>query len=395
MTIWAAILAIVTAASPAMASASDDAIQRAQVERARAQVAGEVQLAAFDLIDELVLTWKQAPRFAEPTPVVLADVSVPVGLGTGMQALLENHLNSVLLANPDTGIQLVHCPSCTGMVVHSGPEGTVISRGVDQPEVLARLGENSDTYALFVDVEAQGQFLVLRARLTRLTPELPVVWSRTFSSSTSTAAMLREPTRLKTAEEAREEYLKTLRGSGIVTIPLRFTVRSYASPYNRSTVGAPPFLWIQSGVELSPTNARAWMASFMGGYAVVPDAYQGLMGQARFYRLLTGRARSITRPDLYGFVGGSTMTVWGPSAASFRRRRLTADELLADNAGEPPRSTFATLHFGADLRLGNRVGLSAFYETIPSIVNSPNLGDYIYFLGLPWQVFGTEVAICF
>ena len=105
-----------------------------------------------------------------------------------MQALLENHLSSVLLANPDTGIQLVHCPSCTGMVVRSGPEGTVISRGIDQPEVLAQLGENSDTHALFVDVEAQGQFLVLRARLTRLTPELPVVWSRTFSSSTSTAS---------------------------------------------------------------------------------------------------------------------------------------------------------------------------------------------------------------
>ena len=71
------------------------------------------------------------------------------------------------------------------------------------------------------------------------------------------------------------------------------------------------------------------------------------------------------------------------------------DELLADDKGETPRSTFSTLHFGADLRLGNRVGLSAFYETIPSLAYSPNFGDYIYFLGLPWITFGTEVAFCF
>jgi len=186
----------------ASAAESDDAIQRAQIERVRARVAGEIQLSAYDLVDELALVWKTAPIFAEPTAVVLADVSVPVGMGTGMQALLENHLSSVLLANPDTNVRLVHCPSCMATVVHSGPEGTVVSRGIDQPEVLAQLGEDAGKHALFVDVEAQGQFLVLRARLTRLTPELPVVWSRTLSSSTASAAMLRQPGTLKTAEEA-------------------------------------------------------------------------------------------------------------------------------------------------------------------------------------------------
>jgi hypothetical protein len=316
-------------------------------------------------------------------------------MGTGMQSLLENHLSSVLLANPDTNVRLVHCPSCMATVVHSGPEGTVLSRGIDQPEVLSQLGKDAGKHALFVDVEAQGQYLVLRARITRLTPDLPVVWSRTLSSSTASASMLRQPAALKTVEEARAEYLRALRGGGIVTIPVRFTVRSYAQPYGRGSLAAPPFLWTQSGVELAPTDARAWMSSFLVGYAVVPEAYQGLMGQARFYRLLTGRARSIARPDLYGFIGGSVMTVWGPAAGSFRRRRLTADELLADDNRQTPRSTFPTLHFGADLRLGNRVGLSAFYETIPSLANSANLGDYIYFLGLPWQAFGTEVAFCF
>jgi hypothetical protein len=119
------------------------------------------------------------------------------------------------------------------------------------------------------------------------------------------------------------------------------------------------------------------------------------MGQARFYRLLSGRARSLSRPDLYGFAGGAVMTVWGPSAASFRQRRLTADELLVDSAGDDPRASFAVVHVGADLRLGNRVGVSAFFESIPSLRQSRNFGQYLYFIGLPWQTFGGEVAFCF
>jgi len=381
--------------SVAFGAEADDRIQRAQLERVRAQVAGEVQLTAYDLLDELVLGWKTDPVFAEETAVVLADVTVPVGMGTGMQSLLENHLSEVLLRNPDTKMRLVHCPSCMATVVHSGPEGTVVSRGVDQPGVLEELGETDGKHALFIDIEAEGAWLVARARLTRLTPDLPIVWSRTLSTATSTPSLLRAADDLKSAEDARREYLQTLRGGGIVTIPLRFTIRSYASGFNSFGVGAPPFLWLQSGVELAPTDARAWMSSFIVGYAVVPQAYQGLMGQARFYRLLSGRARSLTRPDLYAFVGGSVMTVWGPSAGSFRNQALTADELLADSERNDPRATFPTIHFGADVRLGNRVGLSGFYETIPSLTNSQNLGEYIWFLGLPWQSFGVEVAFCF
>lgn len=375
--------------------ARDDRVQRAQLERIRAEVAGEVQLAAFDLVDELVLGWTTEPAFSQPTAVVLADVTVPVGLGTGLEALIENHLSDVLLHNPSSHVRMVHCPRCTSIVVHSGPEGTVLSRGVDQPEALAKLGEDSGKHALFIDVEAEGSWLVLRARLTQLTPELPVVWSRTLAASTSTPAMLRAADDLKTVDEAREDYLQALRGGGIVTIPLRFTVRSYERSYNQLVAGAPPFLWLQSGVELAPTDARTWTSSFLVGYSVVPQAYQGLMGQARFSRLLTGRARSLTRPDLYGFVGGAVMTVWGPSAASFRQRTLTVDEVLTDTAGDDPRATFATLQFGADLRLGNRVALSSFLETIPSLRFSDNFGEYIWFLGLPWQTFGTEVAFCF
>ncbi|MEM6928238.1 MAG: hypothetical protein AAF602_14995, partial [Myxococcota bacterium] len=139
-------------------------LRYAELERIRAQFANQVHLSAFDLVDEMVYGWTQEPAFADPTPVVLASVTVPVGLGTGLSALLENHIAEVLVAHPQTNVKLVHCPTCTQVTVHSGPTATVIARGIDNPAVWEELGAKSDHVALFVDVEAEGTFLVLRAR---------------------------------------------------------------------------------------------------------------------------------------------------------------------------------------------------------------------------------------
>ena len=98
--ITAAILGWLSAAHAA--SPAEEA-QQAELDRLRARVADEVHLAAFDLIDELVYGWLNDPVFASPTPVVVAGVSVPVGLGTGMQALLENHLAAVILHASPSG----------------------------------------------------------------------------------------------------------------------------------------------------------------------------------------------------------------------------------------------------------------------------------------------------
>ncbi len=369
--------------------------QLVELDRLRAQVAGEVQLSAYDLVDEMVVGWKTDPVFDQPTPVVLAGVTVPVGLGTGMAALLENHVAAVLAENPSTNIQLVHCPTCTAVVVHSGPEATVISRGIDDPAVIEQLGSASGKHALFVDIEAEGTWLVLRARLTRLTPDLPIVWSRTIASSAGTPALLRQPNDLKTAAEARQEYLAALRARGPITVPVRFAVRTFAEPANSGRIAAPPFIWLQTGVELGASDARAWTASLLLGYSFIPDAYQGLMGQARISRLLTGRARSLTHPDLYLFVGTAVIAVWGPATAPFQGDVLTADDLLAALAGDAPRTTLGAVHFGLDLRLGNRIGLSAFLETLPARNHSENFGDYIRVLDIGFQSFGTEVTFCF
>ncbi|MCB9761285.1 MAG: hypothetical protein H6739_15695 [Alphaproteobacteria bacterium] len=383
-----------TLAGPARAADAIDQAQMAELDRVRAEVADQIHLAAYDLIDELVYRWMNDPVFDQPTPVVLAGVTVPVGLGSGLQGMLENHLVSVLTQNPTTNVQLVHCPQCTAVIVHSGPEGTVVSRGIDNPKVLAELGEDVGRHALFIDVEAEGAFLVLRARLTRLTPELPIVWSHTLSTSTSTPALLRESSDLKSAEEAREEYLAALRGRGQLTIPVRLGIRAYAQPGGQGTP-PPPFPWIQSGLEMSPTDARRWTSSVLVGYTVIPQAYQGVMAQARISRLITGRVRSLTRPDLYVFVGGAVIGVWGPATASFQNERLTIDQIITGNAGDDPRNAFATFQWGADLRLGNRMGFSAFLETIPSLLDSRNMGSFFTIGQVEFQSFGGEVTFCF
>lgn len=370
-------------------------VQLAEVDALRGQVADQVHLAAFDLIDELVYGWTNEPLFESPTPVVLAGVTVPVGLGTGLEAQLEDHLVSVLTQNPTTHLQLVHCPACTAVVVHSGPEATILSRGIDDPAVLAELGAATGKNALFIDIEAEGTWLVLRARVTRLTPDLPIVWSHTIATSSSVPSLLRQPDALKSAAEAREEYLDALRGRGRIFIPARVAIRSYKGPGDGGGVPPPPFLWLESGVELSPNDSRAWTSSLLVGYSFIPQAYQGLMGHVRIDRLVTGRTRSLTHPDLYAFFGGSVITVWGPATASFQDQILNADQLLAAAAGEGPRTSFGALQLGVDLRVGNRIGISTFLETIPDLANSENLGDYVRVFGVGFQSLGTEVTFWF
>ena len=370
--------------------------QLAELERARHEIAGQVQLSAYDLVDELVYGLKTDPVFDKPTPVVLAGVTVPVGLGTGMQALLENHISSVLASNPSTNIQLAHCPTCSAVIVHSSPAGTVVSRGFDNPQAMAELGASTGQHALFIDVEAEGTWLVLRARLTQLTPDLPIVWSHTVATSAGTPALLRESTNLKSAADARQEYLNVLQSRGPIAIPIRFAVRSYARPNGQRGTAPPPFIWLQSGVEMGTTDAKVWTGSMLVGYSFVPQAYMGVMAQGRISRLLTGRTRSLTRPDLYLFVGGAVMNVWGDATASFQDEPFNLDQVLVtDSLVEvEPRNMFGGLHVGLDLRIGNRMGFSFFLENLPSLNDSKNLGRYVQF-GIGFQSLGTEVSLWF
>ncbi|MEZ4239899.1 MAG: hypothetical protein R3F59_27865 [Myxococcota bacterium] len=186
-----------------------------------------------------------------------------------------------------------------------------------------------------------------------------------------------------------------LRGKGPLSVPLRFAVRTYARPRGGDRIGPPPFVWLESGVELGTTQAKAWTGSLLVGYSFVPQAYQGVMAQGRVNRLITGRARSLTRPDVYLFLGAAAMSVWGPATLPLLKEPLNADVLIAGLDGEGPRTSFGTLQVGLDLRVGSRIGMSTFLETIPDLANSANVGFYGQLFTVEFQSLGTEVTFWF
>ena len=388
------ILMSVSAAAAAADSSLEQA-QTAQLESLRKEVAGQLQLQAYDLVDELVYGWTERPPFVVDTPVVLADVSVPVGFGSGLQALIENHFASLLIKNSHSHVILSHCPQCTSVVVHSGPKGTVVSRGADAPEALASAGIASGSRrALFLDFEIEGSALVLRARITSLEPTLPIVYARTLTTSTSSAALLRSEDHLKSAEEARKEYLDLLQGKGALQVPLRLGIRSYAAGDGAVSL-AVPFVWIQLGVEVALSQSRAWTAAASVGFSWAPSTHQGYLANARFSRLLTGQTTSLSHPDLYAFLGASAIEVRGPDALAFQPKTATTENILAAVRGTPPEMMFASFEVGLTLKVKNRIGVSVYLEDSPALNQAPSIGKIIDLGVVQFHSFGAEVSVCF
>ncbi|MCA2978363.1 MAG: hypothetical protein INH41_14205 [Myxococcaceae bacterium] len=385
-------LALATAALAA--TPADVDLKERQLELLRAEVASEVQLQAAGLLDELVYGWTQEPPFSADTPVVLTGVTVPVSLGTGLEAYLENHLASLVTKNPKSRVQLVHCPACSAWVVRSGPTGTVVTRGFDDPQTLAQGGlSTGGRHALFLEFEAEGASLVLRARLTTLDASLRIVWARTLTTSTATPSLLRSGERLVSAQEARREYLEALGGRGLFLVPVRFGVRAYATGTTSSFANT-PFFWLSAGLEAAFSQARAWTASVNAGFSWLPQSHVAVMAQGRVARLLSGRSTSLTWPDLYGFIGAGVLFGQGRGLLPFRNRVPTIDDVVSTTTSNEPRATLGLLSVGLELRVKNRVGLVVFLETLPAVEITDNIGTYVDLL-VRFQSFGVEVSFCF
>ena len=392
------LLALWLALTPTFAAAQADALaaQKEQLERLRAEVADQVHLQAFDLLDELVLEWKARPIFALDTPVVLAEVSVPVGFGTGLTALIENHFLDVVLQNPGTHLVPAHCPACTAMIVHSGARGTIVSRGVDSPETLAGAGLLTGAkHALFLDFEIEGSALVLRARITSLSADLPIIAAKTLTTTTSAAALLRSGENLKTAEAARAEYLEAINSRGILLVPLRLGLETFATPEGQNAQSA-PMAWVKSGLEVALTRARGWLASVLLGITWAPQSHVGWSIHGRISRLL-GLSSSLTAPDAYVFIGAGLFTLYGPGALAFRSTTLTLDQITtALQPGREPSQSIGDMQLGLEIRVKNRVGVAGFIALAPFLDTSPSIGDVINIFNLiRFHSFGIEVSFWF
>ena len=377
-----------------------------QLSQARASVASELQLMAADLLDEFVFGLKTNPVFAARANVVLANISVPYGYGSGLSAFLENHLAELIIQNRDTGIDLIHCPECTALVTHSSPNGTVMGRGLRLNDVLAKTGANSIAkHAIFIDFEAEKSQLVLRGRITEIRNNLPIVYARTIASSTTSPALLRQSSNLKTAADARSEYLAVLRERPFFSFPVRISVFNFAVPESRAIpanesqptanlVTVPPLVWFLVGAEAAFSQSRVWTAEFNLGITNQVDSHDGWIAGGRFSRLISGRMRSLTEPDLYLVLGGGVVNLRGNSAAAFRKSTLNLAEVLSDRNLSQSRSSFASYRLGLEARVKNRVSLSAFLESMPSFSDSANFGKYVD-TGFSFQTAGMEVGFWF
>ncbi|MDP2345289.1 MAG: hypothetical protein Q8O67_30375 [Deltaproteobacteria bacterium] len=391
------VLAVLAATTASAEGPSTEQMQRAQVEHLRAEMANHLHLRAFDLLDELVYSWTQNPPFGGDTAVVVADVTVPYGFGSGLEALIENHLADLVISHGETHVRLAHCPACRAVTVRSEAKATVISRGIDQPGTLARITSTTGSqHALFLDFEAEGTALVLRATITGLGPGLPIVYARTLSSSTSSAALLRAGDHLISAEEARQQYLDALQERGPLTIPVRLSVSQFAPPADGGGIAPLPFIWLQTGAELSINNMRDWTGSLTVGGSWIPALYSGFIVQARVNRLLTGSAVSLTQPNLYGYAGASLITVQGPQALVLRDVVPNlADVIQAATGVSSPQTTYPSVIAGLDLRIGNRLTAGVFAEWTPTLNTSPSVGRWLDFGIAQVHAIGGEVALCF
>jgi hypothetical protein len=397
---FAAAVALSSTTARAEGTPGDD-VERAQVEALRAQMANHVHLRAMNLLDELVLAMKGAPPVHEVSSVAIADVTGPFGYGAGFEALLENHLTDLLIAHPDTRLRPVHCAACRAVAVHATAKATVIARGVDQPDLLARLGETGATHALFVDVEAEGADVVLRTQLVALSPGLPIVWARTLTSSTASDALLRSDEHLVTAREAREEYLAALRQRGRLTPIARVALLQFA-PNDQElfddftgallppALPVAPLYWVAGGAELAFTNNREWLGSIVVGGSYAPFLYTSAMVQARFARLLGSNVASLVWPNVY-LVGGVSLT--GLVGNEATKLRDPIGTITVPN--EDTMHAWPSVHVGVDVRLGQRLGAALTLEQAPTLYNRASIGAWGPAWPLQANAVGGEVNLWF
>jgi len=378
-----------------------DAVEAAQAEALRARVASHVHLRAMNLLDELVLGMKTAPPVQETTAVAIGDVTGPFGWGTGFEALLENHLIDLLTRHPTTRLRPVLCAACRAVTVHATAGATVVARGVDLPDVLSRLGGTGATHALFVDVEAEGGDVVMRAQLVTLTPGLPIVWARTLTSSTAADALLRSDEHLVTAEEARAEYLAALRERGRLTPIARVALLQFApqeQEFFDDFTGLPlppalpvaPLYWVMGGAELAFTNNREWLGSLVVGASYVPVLYTSALVQARLARLVSGKVASLVWPNVYVVGGLSLVGLMGTEAT-----KLRDPNGIFSTPTEDTMHAWPSVHIGVDVRLGQRLGAALTLEQTPTLYNRASIGAWGPAWPLQAQAVGAEVSLWF
>lgn len=347
----------------------------------------DIRLMGADLIDELVYEWKKRSPATDPLNLVLAEIIAPVGLDDRFQVEVENRLYEVLRLNPGLPISLVHCSLCTRMVAKSTPKGTIITRGIDQMDALLDLEKQMPgRTALALHFEAVGRELQLRARIFQLQPPQKIIWAKTLSTSMSARRALQDPTRIVGLDEARREQEAIIAGRSTISVTTRPVLRMFNSANSAIQVAPLPFFEQSFESELLP--ARTVNSAITFGFSSLKDSLSAWTVGGHVAKMLG--EPSLTRPDLYMFLGVHYIRMRGPTAAVF-----SADGenffLQGIRPGAEPKASLVAFRLGLEVHVKYRLGMLAFVENVPLLKESKTV-EQKSLLGIPYHAMGWGVV---
>ena len=350
----------------------------------------DIRLMGADLIDDMVFSWKQSAPVRGLTGIFLAEINAPVGLDDRFGLLVENRLYELFRQNADLPVYLVHCSVCQKLIAKSTPQGTIISRGIDQPEILQELLKTSTEHlALSLSFEAEERELVLRAHLFELTGEQRVVWASTYSTSASARRILRDASPLISLESARDQQRSLLSGRDNIELTSRLTFSQF-NPKSGSTAKILPLPLFEQSIEAVPFPSRDLRMAVTLGFTSIKDSLQGYSAGGHIAKLLMRKTPHIALPDYYFFVGGQYLRLHGPDAVQFAPN--TVDALQQLNIKAEPRASVVIWRMGLEVHVKNRLGLMAFMGYAP-VLDGQAFVEQSKLIGIPYHLIGMGAVI--
>lgn len=331
----------------------------------------DLRLTASDLVDEVVYSWLKTPPLGGPTHLIVAEIDGPVGLDTRFDQDVENHLYEVLRANPNLPLQLVHCSLCRQWVSLSEPRRSLITRALNLPETQAQLQKYPHLYALSLHFDVVKEDLALWAEIYEVAPPQKIVWSQRFSQRTSARSVLREPSRLISITEAREEQRRILSGQETFQTVTRFPMRMFSAKTEGQTqaLEIPPVIFLEQSFEAILSPRRNRRAGLQFGLTSMQNSMQGWSFGMSYQHLLFRNEPSLTNPDTYFRAAVNHIRMEGPGAAAFQMNQLDIDRLL--HAEDDPRVSLTAFQLGIESHVKHRFGFSVFVEYMPALESSP------------------------
>jgi hypothetical protein len=347
----------------------------------------DIRLMGAELVDEMVYQWLKDPPVTNPTAVVLADVSAPVGLDSRFNDLIENRIYELFQKNPQLQLSLVHCASCLQYVAVSNPSKTVIRRGIDQPEALAGILKMAPhTLGIAMNFESQGRELILHAHIFELVPPQKIVWAKRFSTNMGVRQSLREAAPLMSLETARKMQNEIIQGKDRLKFVTRMQIHTFESQNPSYTIM--PLIFAEQSIEGESLPQRNQRFGLSAGITSIRDSYSGWTLGGHYSRLMLRDTPSLIHPDLYWFFGVDYMRLQGVGASVFAENQLDIAKLLKDN--EDPKASLTAYHYGFEVFVKYRFGLSVYLEYIPALDNSKIIAKENFLL--PYHGVGTAMV---